>query len=444
MHWRQSYPRGVVRGAVAVLVFAVALASPWTMARAGELNESDVVREALLRNHDLQAARAQVKAALGRLRQAGLWPNPKLELSNQTDAPFANEGEYSRSAGLSQDFPISGRLALSENIARVDVARALAEVNEAERKLIGDVATAFFDIAAVDQKLKLRDDLIRSIGDLATASRARFRAGEVSELDVNAAELELLRLKQDRTILTGERAASLRTLAGLIGLEAKDALALETRSPERKALASGDELVRRAVERRPDLRLLALSADRSEAEKTLATASAWEDWTVSLGFVRDRIVIEGAPRQTADDALAMTLSIPIPLFNGNEGTRDAAAAEKVAAQEQFIALRQRIENEVVGAREQLARLSDAVAAYEGQGLPLSRKNSALARDAYRKGQVSIMEVVQAERQEKETGLNYVEALAQYFRSLVQLDEATVAHADLMTHPAKSEHSTWEK
>ena len=434
MYWRRSWLCVVGRTAVAVLAFAVALASPGAFAAEGKLDADGIVREAIMRNHDLQAARAQVKVALGRLQQAGLWPNPRLELSNDTDRLFANEGEYSRSAGISQDFPISGRLGLAADVARVDVARALAEVNEAERKLIGDVATSFFNIVVLDQKLELRDGLIRSVGVLETASRVRFRVGEVSELDVNAATLELLRLKQDRSLLLGERAAALRTLGGLSGFGADQVLMLETKLPLRRSFESSPDLVAQAIARRPDLRLLSFSADRAEAERALATASAWEDWNVSLGVKRDRLAIEGLPRQPADDALTMTVTIPMPLFNRNEGTRDAAVADKMAAQEQTIALRQRIENEVAGTQEQLIQLFDAVQAYEMQALPLSRKNSELAREAYRNGQVSIADVVQAERQEKDIGTNYVEALALYFNGRVRLDTATVAYAELMTRP----------
>ena len=103
MQRRRSWFCGLGRGAVAVLVFAGALASPGAFATEAKLDAEGVVRLALLRNHDLQAARAQVKAALGHLRQAGMWPNPKLELSNDTDRPFANEGEYSRAARFSQE-----------------------------------------------------------------------------------------------------------------------------------------------------------------------------------------------------------------------------------------------------------------------------------------------------------------------------------------------------
>ena len=433
MYRRLSALCGKGRNAVALLVFAAtsAMGSP---VLAPPLDADGAVREALLRNHDLRAARAQVSAALGRLKQAGLLSNPRLELSNETDRPFANEGEYSRSVGISQEFPISGRLGLAKDVARVDVARALVEVNEAERKLAGDVAAGFYEVVVIDHKLDLRDRLIRATEVLATATIDRYRAGEVSELDVNAASLELLRLKQERSVLEGERAAAIRTLAGLIGFGAGDALTLALGLPARKVPAPAAQLITQAMERRPDLRLLGLSVDRAQAERSLAAASVWEDWTVSLGVQRGKTVIDGAPPQPADDSLMLTLAIPMPLFNQNEGTKAVAEAEATAAREQHLALSQRIENEVAGLRERVVRLLDAVGAYEKHGLQLSGKNSDVARDAYGKGQISIIEVVQAARLENEIGASYVEVLEQYLKAMTQLDAATVARAELMTHP----------
>jgi cobalt-zinc-cadmium efflux system outer membrane protein len=171
---------GASRNAIALLVLVIAFACDAVVA--APLDAEDLVREAVLRNHDLKAARAQVEAALGRLKQAGLWPNPRLDLSNETDRPFANQGEYSQSIGFSQDFPISGRLGRAEDVARVDVARALAEVNEAERKLMGDVAAAFYNVAVIDQKQLIRDRLIAALEGLVAASKARFRAGDSLDL----------------------------------------------------------------------------------------------------------------------------------------------------------------------------------------------------------------------------------------------------------------------
>jgi cobalt-zinc-cadmium efflux system outer membrane protein len=417
--------------AAAAIVCALVL----TRSAAGaELTLDQALQSAIAQNHDLRAARAQVDAALGRLKQSGRWPNPRLELSNETDAPFGSEGEYTRSAGFAQEFPIGGRLARASDVARVDVARALAEVNVAELELAGDVATDFDAVIVLDQKIALHDQMIAIESSLVSASRARHKVGEVSELDVNAAELELERLRQERMALTGERAAALRTLAGLIGLPADAPLAIDTTPPPAADLPSLAQLTDNALKRRPDLRLLTLAADRAGAEQALARASAWEDWGVTLGVRQDRRVIFGAPAQPADKALMLSLSIPVPLFNDNEGNIASAAADETTAREQLAALQTRVENEVAGLYEQVNRLCDAVAAYQTQTLPLSRRNSELARSAYRNGQISISEVALAERQERDLGTSYTDTLGQYLHALETLNRATVARASLMTQP----------
>ena len=401
------------------------------------LTLDDALRITIEQNHDLKAARAQVDAALDRLKQSGRLPNPRLQLSNETDAPFGNEGEYSLSAGFAQQFPIGGRLSRATEVARVDVARALAEVNVAEQELVGNVATDFDAIVVLDQKIVLHDELVALEASLVSASRARQKVGEVSELDVNAAELELERLREERVALAGERAAAIRTLAGLMGLAADAAPVIDSTPPAVVELPPLAQLSREALERRPDLRLLALSADRAGAERALARASAWEDWDVTLGVRQDHRVILGTPPQPTDRALMFSLSVPLPLFNDNDGNISAATADETTAREQLAALRTRVENEVTGLYEQVNRLREALGAYQTQILPLSRRNSELARSAYRSGQISVAEVVQAERQERDLGTSYADTLAQYLRALESLNQATVVHAGLLTQPVET-------
>ncbi len=416
---------------VAAITCALLLGHP---AAGAELTLDQVLRIAIEQNHDLKAARAQVDAALGRLKQSGRWPNPRLELSNETDAPFGNDGEYSRSAGFAQEFPIGGRLARATDVARVDVARALMEVNAAERDLITNIANDFDAVIVLDQKIALHDQLIEIESSLVSASRARHKAGEVSELDVNAAELELERLRHERIALVAEREAAIRTLAGLLGLAADAPLMVDTAPPHLVDLPPLAQLTDDALRRRPDLRLLTLAADRAGAEQALARASTWEDWGVTLGVRQDRRVILGTPPQPADKAFMLSLSIPVPLFNDNAGNIAAAAADETTAREQLAALQTRIENEVGGLYGQVNRLREALVAYHTQTLPLSHRNSELARSAYRNGQISVSEVVQAERQERDLGTSFVETLAQYLQALEALNHATVARASLMTQP----------
>ena len=114
-------------------VYSVVLLSGFSAA-AGllttNLTPESAVAMALAENRDLVAARFAIRQAEGRLKQAGLWPNPEFELGGKNDRAFANEGEYDFATGFKQRFPITGRLKKAKVVARVDVAMAMAEVRK--------------------------------------------------------------------------------------------------------------------------------------------------------------------------------------------------------------------------------------------------------------------------------------------------------------------------
>lgn len=425
---------GCCRATVMLLALVSASTIPQRSTAATDMILSEVMQAALIRNQDLEAARSQVNAAMGRLKQAGRWPNTRLDLSNQSNKVLSTGGEFTRSIGFSQNFPIAGRINRSMDVARVDVASALTEVNEAERTLLADVARAYYDIVAIDQQISLREKLITIDKALVRASAARQKMGEVSEIDVNTASLELERLRQQQTVLAGKRAAVLKTLAGLSGFGVEEGLAVNTTLPAIVPPPPVEELRRQALSQRPDLRLLSLAANRARGEQLLAKASAWEDWTVSLGIERDKLVITGLPRQSTDTALLLRLSVPIPILNRNRGAQSAAAADAMTAHYKRSALQMRIENEVTGRHAQVMRLLDALTAYRDRTLPLSRRTAELARQAYRMGQLSIADVVQAQRQEIDLNASYIDTLAMYLQARADLKTATAGWTTLMTHP----------
>src|SRR5207244_2439599 len=110
---------------------------------------------ALAQNKNLQAAREQLRQAEGRLKQAGLRPNPSLELSRSTDVLFANEGENGFSVALSQPFELGGKREKRISVAQAEVELAKAQIAEAERKLIGQLRTAYLRAAERSARLSL-------------------------------------------------------------------------------------------------------------------------------------------------------------------------------------------------------------------------------------------------------------------------------------------------
>lgn len=398
-------------------------------AEATGLTLLQVISIAVHDNKDLQAARHIVAAARARLLQAGLPPNPRLNLGGSNDSMFRNEGEYIASIGISQQFPVAGRIERQKSVARVDIALALTEISQVERKLAGKVAKRFYQVLVLDHQIRVRDRLISVDRHLVEVSRNRFRVAEVPELDVNTAQLARQRLVQERVLLLNQRALQQARLNQLLGRPTGKSLALENVSPPKVPLPSLHKELNLALTLRPDLRAALLRANRARADLALARAQRWEDWTVGVKFEQDRLTIDGAPPQSSDRTLGLSLSIPLPLLNRNQGRIAETIATGMQAHAHIDALKLSISNEVSSSFAEAKRLRAAMRRYEDGMLQLSDKNVRLAQQGYSTGQTPILTVVQAQRQQSALYIAYQNTLGQYQQALVTLHTAVGDYPD---------------
>lgn len=429
-----------IRVAAAVLALIVTVGAGHRVDAAG-FTLTQLVEIAVENNKELQAARQVETQARARLLQAGVLPNPRLDAATKNDGSFNYGGEYSTSAGISQQFPVAGRIARQKDVARVDIDLALEEIREAELKLAGEVAAGFYRVLALNRQIAVRDSLKEADRKLLAVSRNRFRAGEVSELDVNAAQLELQRLDQEAVLLASDRTKQFGELNQLLGRPATQPLVLDNTLPATNSLPNLAEQQRKALERRPELRSAILTARRAGADQGLARAERWEDWTVSLGAERSRIAVDGMPRQASSNAVALSLSVPLPLLNQNQGRIAEASSKRTQAEIRLAALELSISNQVESLLAELARLQQILVQYQRNMLPISKRNVDIAQQGYSKGQISIVEVVQAQRQYGELNISYLSALDQYLQAWGKLHTATADYIKPVAQPFGSADGT---
>ncbi len=401
-------------------------ASPMTLKQA--------IQTAVQNNKDLQTARYVVDIAKARLVQAGLAPNPRLSTSGY-DASFTNEpDEFELGVGFTQDFPVTGRIARQKDVAKVDVDRARAEIRQAKFRLSRQVARVFYQILVLDRQIHLRNQLMQVDQELLDASRNRFQVAEVSELDVNTAQLELERLYQERILLKAQRSQNSIRLKQLLGLTADRPLSLDMTLPPFPALPTLAEEQRRALLLRPDLQSAQLAVDRSRARFDLAKAQRWEDWTAGLGVFSGQTVFPNGLSTGIDVGPSFVLTIPLPLWNKNQGRIAEAVATNRQASTRVRALMLRIRNEVAGAYFETERLLGAVNRYRNGMLKLSDRNMLLAQQAYMTGQASILTAVQAQRQHGDQHIAYLNTLGQYLQALVALHNSVGDYMESLDRP----------
>ena len=183
-----------------IILFAAVLAGIDTQAEEPirTLTIDQAVDLALKENRGLAAARIQVEEARGRLKQAGLYPNPNLDSSFGFDTIFANDGERNFSAGINQPIPISGRIGAQKEVANLNVNLTLSDIANLERLLVQSVRRAFIELLAIKEQLKLQETLINLNGELLKGIEAGIKEGLASQQDLNAVAIALQQARQEK------------------------------------------------------------------------------------------------------------------------------------------------------------------------------------------------------------------------------------------------------
>lgn len=418
---------GRYRGAFILASMVVLILS--AEGRAQELlSEEDAVQRALAENLDLIAARRMVAEAKGRLSQAGVFPNPELQGHYEDDRSFNNEGEYAFSAGFQQAFPVTGRLSGAENVARIDVALAAAEVQDRERRLRAEVLQTYRTLQVMALKSQYLSTLQQKLSSLLEASERRFKLAEVSETDLNLQRLELERL--------GFQVAELERSTELLRIQLKRALGaplsgevrgVQWRLTPWKFPSSLGELLSRdmgdALRGRPDRVMVALRVNRAAYEQELAKAERWEDWTLGVEYTRERGAFPDPIGDKRDGFLGLSLSVPLPLWNQNEGRIAEAQAAEARAREELAAFDLRALAEAEAARDKVRALLPVLERYEVTSLPLAERNVATVQKNYGEGVLSAPDVLQAQRQLIELRSAQAESILEFTNALTDLELA---------------------
>src|SRR5215831_12021001 len=124
---------------------------------AGELTVDELVARALSENPDLKAARIDVQASEARVLQAGLRPNPMLELNGQK----ALGPDNNLTVGLSWPLDLNGRQEGRVGVAERELETRRRHIADRERRLRADVRMKAGELLAAERSLGVIDDLLR-------------------------------------------------------------------------------------------------------------------------------------------------------------------------------------------------------------------------------------------------------------------------------------------
>src|SRR5262249_51716579 len=200
-----------------ILVVAVSVFAATAVAQAqpgADITVDELVARALADSPDLRASRAEIEAATGRLQQAGLRPNPMLELGGQK----ALSSDNNVTVGLSVPLDLNGRKEGRVGVAERELQMKRAQVRDRERRLIADVRMKAGELLAAQRSLSVTDDLIAVNRDALRLVQNRVREGATPSLEENLMLVEVNRLDAMRQMLTSRVDIASLQLKALVGM----------------------------------------------------------------------------------------------------------------------------------------------------------------------------------------------------------------------------------
>ena len=385
-----------------------------------------LVRRALTSNRELAAARIEITRARARLRQAGVLPNPVLEIEQSGGALGISEGEVERRAEISVPIEYGGKRGRRIDVAEAELRAAEAIVSDQERRLIADVRRLYSAALAATRELSVTTELTGIDAEIGKVLQIRVREGDAAPLEESLLRVEIDRLRSRRAMLEGRRRAAEVELAALAGIPADEPVPLSGTYGEGRVIPSMEEAIRLALERRPDLRAAQLNIAVAEAGLKLANAQALPDVTVFGGYAKGRSAFDDTPvgpLTDQDQIINAGVGITLPIFNRNQG----AKAEAAAAIEQATRLREltelQIRAEVESAAARYRAAEAAVDVFRQGVIERSAGNVRTMRAAYEAGAFTIGDFLSERRRLVDAQRELTEALTERAAALIDFQAA---------------------
>jgi len=370
-----------------------------------ELTADQAVQIALLNNRNLQATYEDLSVAQADVVQAGMLSNPVFDV----EVRFHEGGEGTGFEGaIVQDFIDLFQIPLRKRVAERQFNAAKLRVAGAVLDLAAQTRAAFYTLQADQQLLEMRRTVMAaSEASYEVAGRLRD-AGNITELDL---AMERTQYEQSKVDLAAAEAAALADRERLSALMGLWGTATNWKIADRLPEVPVDEIALETVENNAIVRSLDLGVYR---QQILSTGQ-------QLGVLRPFALFPeaeagvGAEREAEGGwAVGPVLSGPIPIFDQGQARIASAEAELRRARQLYHALAVEIRSEARAAAIQLRSARDRVQYYRQVILPLRQQVVEQTQLQYNAMQIGPFQLLQAKRDQIETGRQYIDSLREYW------------------------------
>jgi outer membrane protein, heavy metal efflux system len=397
----------------------------------GVLTLRQALALALLQNPALASAAWEVRAGEARTLQAGLLPNPEVGVEVEN---FAGSGAFrgfdaaETTITLGQVIELGGKRLRRARVAALERDLVAWDYEATRLDVFTTTTKAFVDVLSAQAQLVLNEELVRLADRVLGTVAARVQAGQVSPVEETRARVALstnrIALERAGRELTAARERLAATWGSTTPAFERAEGTLERIAP----IPSAERLARR-VSQNPDIARWVVEMAQRQAAVALEEAQRIPNVTGAGGVRR--------LSETRDTALIMQITLPIPVFDRNQGALLAARYQLARAGEERRTAEVRVLTELAATYAELPSAFTEVTALQTDVLPGAQSAFEAFSEGYRQGKFGFLDVLDAQRTLFEARGRYLEALTAYHRAVAEMERLISEPLEAVTGPPVS-------
>ena len=411
--WQPMRPLGKDLATLRPPVDAKAAAQPAVADEpTGPLTLRQALALAMLHSPDLAGASWEVRMAEARAIQAGLPPNPEIgfDLESVT-SPRVLETVLS----LGQVIFLSDKLARQRQVAMLDRDMSGWDWEAMRIRVYSDTTKAFVVLVAAQERLALAEDIVGISQRLLDIAAERVRSGKASPLEEMRAKVELSMVQADLEQARLAVLAARQRLAAMWGGTAPKFAKAEGRLEAGGAIPTVDQVFG-LVEQNPEVARWTTEMQRRQAVVRLERRRAIPDLTIGGGFKREKVAGEPAVR-----GFTLGASIPIPIFDRNQGGIQESRYNLAKGHEEQRATKVRVLTEIADAFAAMASAHARASILGRSVVPEAQKAFDAATAGYNAGKFPYLDVLDAQRTLFDARVQHLEALAECLAAVADIE-----------------------
>ncbi|MDB5386891.1 MAG: czcC 2 [Planctomycetaceae bacterium] len=366
---------------------------------------------ALEHNPTLEQAAAAIEQARGNMIQTGLYPNPQVGYLRSDP----NRGGQSRTQGvfLGQEIVTAGKLQKSRDVESQEVNRLTWQQSAQRQRVLNDVQIRYYEVLGAQSAVALSKRLLALAEAGVKTTEDLQQAQQATRVDVLQSRLQLKTVRLSLREAEIRHRAAWKQLVSVVGCPNWSLTPVEGKLDRSIPEFDWDSSWQRLTETSPLLGAARSRIDHAFSE--LRREEAQPIPNVNLQLVVER---DAALNYTTASTL---FSVPIPVFNRNQGNIYHAHADIREAQAEVRRTELALHDALADAFKRFESALAQVTAFRDDILPDAKESLKLTTEGYKAGEIGFLQVLGARQTYFSTELGYVDALTEMQKVAVELD-----------------------